>query len=392
MKATATTFQVSNVERGVGPLPEVPYTRAVEALLTPGISREQRRWVESIARSGYKLRVKKAPRFRPVEACSRYHGSLVGDVAYHPVVAAVDLAFSAHYPLTLSPDAVWLMIAQAVAHHVNARAEELRPKFVRHEGRLTICVRRDDFIKGSPENPWPEVFGALSAEVRGHVGPAADLFVPAFSTTGPAERAAADVVLLGATQSYFHYVVQSFCGIPEVRLEGTTEDWEALARRAEAFAEFGLGKWVGFLRPILGQFVRASKGQVDAPFWRSLYRLNGQSGGFVITGWITAFFPYLKDPQTGHAGVPYERFFNDEQGQVEDMLYPRAGSDREFARGPTAENLPGGLSAAPFRWDHNRESIPMEFLGGFVGVAQDPETLAVRPEIGWAVRLAGAPR
>jgi hypothetical protein len=31
----------------------------------------------------------------------------------------------------------------------------------------------------------------------------------------------------------------------------------------------------------------------------------------------------------------------------------------------------------------------MEFLGGFVGVAQDPATLALRPEIGWAVREVG---
>jgi hypothetical protein len=27
----------------------------------------------------------------------------------------------------------------------------------------------------------------------------------------------------------------------------------------------------------------------------------------------------------------------------------------------------------------------MEFMGGFVGVAQDQQTLAVRPELGWAV-------
>jgi hypothetical protein len=32
----------------------------------------------------------------------------------------------------------------------------------------------------------------------------------------------------------------------------------------------------------------------------------------------------------------------------------------------------------------------LEFLGGFVGVAQDQETLTLRPEIGWAVREAPA--
>ena len=35
------------------------------------------------------------------------------------------------------------------------------------------------------------------------------------------------------------------------------------------------------------------------------------------------------------------------------------------------------------------KTFDMEFLGGFVGVGQDEETLAVRPEIGWAVREAG---
>jgi hypothetical protein len=56
--------------------------------------------------------------------------------------------------------------------------------------------------------------------------------------------------------------------------------------------------------------------------------------------------------------------------------------------GPTIEDFPGGLSRAPFRWHYLEKTFDMEFLGGFVGVAQDPETLALRPEIGWAVREA----
>jgi hypothetical protein len=44
------------------------------------------------------------------------------------------------------------------------------------------------------------------------------------------------------------------------------------------------------------------------------------------------------------------------------------------------------LSKAPFRWSYLDRRFDMEFLGGFVGVAQDQETLALRPEIGWAVK------
>ncbi len=66
--------------------------------------------------------------------------------------------------------------------------------------------------------------------------------------------------------------------------------------------------------------------------------------------------------------------------------------DREdpefYLTGPRLANLPSGLSKAPFRWDYLERSFDMEFLGGFVGVAQNPESLNLRPEIGWAVREA----
>jgi uncharacterized protein DUF4419 len=64
--------------------------------------------------------------------------------------------------------------------------------------------------------------------------------------------------------------------------------------------------------------------------------------------------------------------------------------DREdpegYVTGPRLADFPNGLSKAPFRWNCLDRTFDMEFLGGFVGVAQDQETLALRPEIGWAVR------
>lgn len=131
--ATTTTF-VSDVKRATEPLPEIPYKEAVEAQVSKG----------------------------PIESCSRYHGRLLERVAYHPVVAAVHRAFMKHHPLCLSPDTIWLMIIHGVANHINVHAEELRPRFVSHQGKITLHVRRDDFIKGSPENPWSDVFSEFS--------------------------------------------------------------------------------------------------------------------------------------------------------------------------------------------------------------------------------------
>ncbi len=49
-----------------------------------------------------------------------------------------------------------------LATHVQQNAEKLRRHFVQHEGQVTLQVRRDDLVKGSPENPWDEMFAEWS--------------------------------------------------------------------------------------------------------------------------------------------------------------------------------------------------------------------------------------
>src|SRR5215472_5878390 len=57
----------------------------------------------------------------------------------HPFIYAVQEAFSSHYPLTLSPDAIWLVIAQGFGHHIAENAEALRHRLVRHREKQTLA-------------------------------------------------------------------------------------------------------------------------------------------------------------------------------------------------------------------------------------------------------------
>ena len=378
--ASFTTIEVAKVIPANSALPEVPYKVAVEGLLLKPPSR----WLEPSQQTVNQLT-------RPVEACSRYHGRLVAGINFHPVVAAIHLAFNDHRRLVLSPDMLWLLVAQGLANHINTNAEELRPRFVKHSGKVTIAIRRDDFVKGSPENPWPEVFGEFGSQIREHVGELThDLLLPNFSTTGAAERAAAEVVLLDAMQSFFSYEFHTMCGIPQIVLEGTTDDWAVLAERTRAVGKSGLGWWTEALAPILDEFVAASRGHANARFWQSIYKLDGGSGGPYTNGWITAFFPYLKDWQTGQAS--HKNPWLAQGGkELQDLLYPPAKSDpHRIGYGPTTEAFPSGWARAPFLWNYLGRSFEMEFLGGFVGVRQQADTLSLRPEIGWAVREQAA--
>jgi Domain of unknown function (DUF4419) len=409
VKTLTSTFEVSAVKRATKPLREIAYHQAINSLLGQSLRYRKKRleyfasfpvydaadaaWMTKVKAKLAEFEANEATVTRPIEACSRYHGRLVAGVFAHPVVAALYRAFMEHRPLCLSPDMIWLLICQGVAEHVNFHADALRSQFVQHEGKAHIEVRRDDFIKGSPENPWSEVIDEFCRRVEEHIGSAHDLFIPRFSTTGPAERIAAEITLLDAMRSYFAYDLASLCGIPAITLEGTVDDWQQLADRTQNFGRLvrqfpglDLDWWLTPLQPVLEEFGAAAAGTVRQAFWQSIYKFNQFSGGAAVTGWITAFFPYLKDKFDKLTKI--NRWIGQGGSRLEQIMSPQQEESYSQVDGPSPGDFPSGLARAPFTWRYRDQMFDMEFLGGFVGIAQDPVTLTLRPEIGWAFRTA----
>ena len=130
---------------------------------------------------------------------------------------ALHVCYSFHYPLTLSPDDVWLTLSQSFALHVEKNAEALRKQFVAHEGKKEINYRNDLLIMGSPNNDWISGFDFFAAEIKKHIGNKHDLLTANFSTTGIIEKAASQIVLMDAMKQYFSYKVTTCCGIISAR-------------------------------------------------------------------------------------------------------------------------------------------------------------------------------
>src|SRR6185437_8706750 len=159
--------------------------------------------------------------------------------------------------------------------------------FVQHEGKKRLEVWTISF-PGSEALPWDNVPGLFTEKVKEEIGTEThDLIAGDFSTTGPVERTASQVVLLDAMQSYFEYYGGTMCGIPTVTLEGTAEDWEKVHAKVQGIKAYGgLDWWLGPVLDITEQFVNASCGKVDKFFWNDLFKINGGSGGPYINGWI----------------------------------------------------------------------------------------------------------
>ncbi|XP_077977172.1 uncharacterized protein LOC144432769 [Glandiceps talaboti] len=363
-KNKGVTFPVSDVEVCKTPIPPTSYMKSV----TPRLKQK-------------------------VESCFYGNSNIVSHGNLHALVASVHDAFHDHYPIVLSPDMIWLCIMQGLSIHINENAEKMRKYFVEHEGKKEIRVRRDDFVKGSATNPWPEVFSEFSDKIKDEIGDNTySLITPDFTTTGPLEKAVTDIVLMEAMKSYFKYTMWSFCGIPSVTLEGTTEDWISIRERTAKLAHYDLGWWTTHLLPVLDQFINASKGEVDKSFWSSIYKMNDESDGTYITGWIVTLFPYISYETFGDKSFNPQAPFDRVRGPTytvfaQNQWLSKWSEDlKPFRRGGLRTDIiPSGLSAAPYIWEYFDESFKMKFIGGFMGVSQDTESLALRPELGWAV-------
>ncbi len=123
---------------------------------------------------------------RPLLACSHDESSefiLAAGAATHGLVNAVYVAFSQHRPLVLTPDVIWITLAQGFAHHITNHAEALRSSVVRHKGKKTLEATTVELL--TPEH-WAEVVQQWSEGIRQHVqGDLYQLMICDFSTTSP---------------------------------------------------------------------------------------------------------------------------------------------------------------------------------------------------------------
>ncbi|GAB3846184.1 DUF4419 domain-containing protein [Dactylosporangium cerinum] len=297
-----------------------------------------------------------------------------------PLLSAVARAFADHRPLVLSPDAVWLTIAQGVAHHVRLHAEQLRPRLVSHTGRKRLTVTVDAVPRDAAG--WAdtaETFAKLlTAEVID-----ADLFECDFSTSTDVDRTAGRVVLLDVYTPYFSLWLQCVCGIPSVTLTGTVEDWRRIRARVDAIAGFGLETWCRSLAPIADEFVRASAGDPDPEFWRRIYNPIDAYGGDVITGWAARFYPYLKGIAVDEPNTLLELPI----GEPRDVTVEHRG----YYTGPGVQSssVPATLSRVVVNVNDrvSGDNRVVALSAGLIGVAQDPDG-ALRPVAAWHVAPA----
>jgi len=302
----------------------------------------------------------------------------------HPLIEAIQMAFSSHYPLTLSPDSIWLVIAQGFSHHIAENYETLRRRMVRHPGRRTLT----ETITSLDLANFEHAIAGFSGQIREASDPVlhATLLCD-FSTTTAAIRTASEVVLMDTYSDYFDYDLMCICGIPRITVTGSVEDWRRMRERVEVLATYSLDWWVERLRPILDEFIQTAQGHPDPTFWKAIYKPKEAYGPSRVTGWIADLFPYLDNApnrRRNHVfNFPRVRWAI--PVNKEPPLDP-SPFDPEADNGVSTSSFPSGLSSVPIQVSFpNGSKRELDLVAGFLAVEQDPGDLSLTPVISWAV-------
>jgi hypothetical protein len=312
------------------------------------------------------LSVEKMNDLSGIVAKSKTADSLVY-LGQHAFFQGMYRAYADHRPFVLSPDMIWLLISQGFAQHVNNNAEQLRHFFVDFSGKTTLMIRDDRIRLDDPYSPWETVFSDFTRQIDAVVGKnLVQTLSCDFSTTTPTTLVATQITVMEAMKAYFDFIViRVGCGIPEITLEGTPDDWRKLLVKVEYLRKYELDWWVDELVPLLKGFVKASEGKVDTDFWKAMFKyhtLKKYGAPEIIDGWIVTFFPYDKDGKRNN-------------------LKELAGTEKltkELVKVPLdyVELQPNGKSV----------KVPLEIWAGFIGLRQNETDFSLRPEIGWLVR------
>jgi hypothetical protein len=306
-------------------------------------------------------------------------------------------AFADEMPVTIAPDDVWGCITYAFQRHVNDYAEKLRHLFVKHEGKKELEVRVDHMVLGQskPEVWEKDVFASFSKQVLrrmirrsfflkkkknitdqgtcrrtrlqhnhsdfqhnyAHYQVEIREIILLFYFLKKQFRAASEVTLMSSMSKYFSYSMMTCCGIPEVTLKGTLEDWKSLRAKADAIGELMLPEfkalWLPVLLPVLDEFVHAYEGRVNHEFWQSCckrYQHGQGSGSYsTISGWISLLYPYLDSGVSKHL-KPWKQCWSSD--------------------GPRPENFPVTVSSVDCVWNYLSNKIPLKFHAGILGAVQ----------------------
>ena len=294
------------------------------------------------------------------------------------LIQGLIIAYKNHFPITITPDMIWLLIAQGFSRFMEKHENLVRERFVNFSGKKDLKVER---LKYSPYSASKEVWDGIVQEfvqkIEENVGKEViDTLECNFSTTTQVAKVTSQVTIMSAMKNYFTYrLLMAGCGISNITLEGSLQDWEKIKSKLEFLSTKALKWWTKHLIPIIDKIILTKKyyneknelNQELIEFWKGMIRLKGEGDMYdphMVNGWIVKFIPNLSNEKP----EVYEEIY---ETQIPDQII----------------SCPMELTWLSMMG--KKVEYKCSLFSGFYGMVQDKETFNVRPVIGYAIVVDG---
>jgi hypothetical protein len=295
-----------------------------------------------------------------IESTSKLPDSLINR-GENPFLEGMVKAYQEHRPYTISPDIVWLLISQGFSRHITFNSEKYRKKFVNFEEKKDLKIDANQYIElGNPKSDWQKAFTQLTKQAAQFIEPKTiDILTSNFSTTTETSKLVSQITILETFKGYFNYEIDGRgCGIPNIVIEGTTEDWENVLKKTKYISQYDLNWWTDRLIVIEEEIIKAKKGNFNKSFWMNMVKFHTEQkygAKSEITGWVVDFYPYFSD-----------------------------GTKTNFKPISDVSSLPSEYVQVPFVFTDKKMNLKlnMTIRAGIIGLTQKTD-YTLKPEIGW---------
>lgn len=267
----------------------------------------------------------------------------------------VHYCFANHHALMISPEVLFYMVSNEIATHVKLNPEANRHLFTTSAEREIIRVEDDTLVLGEPSQ-WNRTIPMFEEALRDRIpSDLMDVLLAKFSTSTEVTNITSLISFMDAASPYYDFRVRTKCGIPQVVLRGTPDDYTNLYMVVETLsgAFSGLEAFFNRLIPTLKKLAEQANPEnpVDNEWWTSLYKYHSGSGSQVWNGWISDFVAHTTDA--------------DKNLVPRDFTKQSWGARDEFGVIQVGETSTH-VSNVNFLWEYLGREIPMKFVAGIL--------------------------
>lgn len=317
-------------------------------------------------------------------------------------VDTVLYSYKNYHNLIIRPDDVWTAVMIQFSTYVNANAEQLRHSFVNFEGKKNLQVK---FVAPIDQIPIDVFIAKIVTLIKDNIDPAVSSWIlPNFTTTTDNDRLTAGAAMMATLQKYFDYTMLGItCGIPELTIMGSVEDWRDIRKRVDRLIDFEVNgrnhmlKWSEMLGQILDEFVNLKEGKAkNAEFWKDAIRVNYGwvdlgCGGFnetTLNGWITVFSAFDREGR-----------WQDDPFQIGPIIWQmddlHKKKDNRWLTITTDQITPGVVQVPIKIVDEYAKLEESEYTGaiytGHFGYCVQKDNLTLQPISGWTMAITSNP-